>query len=362
MSHDRILIMAGGTGGHVYPALAVADYLRDRGAGIRWLGTETGLEARVVPAKGYSLSTIKVAGLRGKSLMSLLLAPFMLFAAILHALVLIRQFKPDAVLGMGGYVSGPGGVAAWLLRVPLYIHEQNAIAGLTNRLLAPLSKMIMQGFPDTFDAGSRVKTTGNPVRSEIIRSAKVETRNANDEKDHVCLLVLGGSLGARALNQTVPSALKCLSAECHFQIWHQTGTQHFQETKGIYEKFDLHEARVDAYIEDMAGAYEWADLVLCRAGALTLAELCVSGLASILVPYPHAVDDHQTVNARYLSDKGAAILLPETDLQADTLATLLSGLCNARSRLHDMAAKTRQLAQVDATVQVAQICLGGASA
>lgn len=362
MSHDRILIMAGGTGGHVYPALAVAENLREQGATILWLGIDSGLEFRTVPAKGYELTTIKVTGIRGKGLLNLLLAPFTLCAATFDAMKIIRQFKPDAVLGMGGYVSGPGGLAAWFLRVPLFIHEQNAIAGLTNRLLAPFAKMIMQGFPDTFGSGNRVKTTGNPVRREIIESSIRKTQKMKEGQDHVCLLILGGSLGARSLNQTIPSAVKCLPEDNRFQIWHQTGIQHLQSTKEIYEACGLPGARIDAYIEDMASAYEWADLVLCRAGALTLAELCVSGLASILVPYPHAVDDHQTANAKFLSDSGAAVLLPESEMQEDVLATMLDGFFHARSRLQAMAEKTRQLAYLDATEQVAKICLGGANA
>jgi UDP-N-acetylglucosamine--N-acetylmuramyl-(pentapeptide) pyrophosphoryl-undecaprenol N-acetylglucosamine transferase len=359
MSHERILIAAGGTGGHVYPALAVAENLRKQDAVILWLGTETGLEARVVPANGHKLSTIRIRGLRGKGLWRLILAPFVLSIAIFQALLIIRRFKPSAVLGMGGYVSGPAGIAAWLLRVPLYIHEQNAVAGMTNRLLLPFAKLVMQGFPDTFSAGNKVMTTGNPVRSNIIEAAKLDTNDVSDGPKEICLLILGGSLGARALNQTLPSALKSLPADNHFHIWHQTGSQHLQQTQDIYRENGLNEARIEAYIEDMAAAYEWADLVLCRAGALTLAELCVCGLASVLVPYPFAVDDHQTVNARFLSDKDAAVLLPETALQSDKLAALLSDLWQNRPRLRAMAHKTRELACFDASTRVAAVCLGG---
>ncbi len=360
MSHERILIMAGGTGGHVYPALAVADYLREHGAQILWLGTQAGLEARIVPQQGYTLSVVRVSGLRGSGLQRLLLAPVTLCIALIQALLIIRNFKPDAVLGMGGYVSGPGGLAAWLLRVPLYIHEQNAIAGLTNRLLAPFATLVMQGFPRTFPSSDRVQTTGNPVRQEIIKLSATEKSNIEEKQGGICLLVLGGSLGARALNQIVPSALKRLPADSQLQIWHQTGTRHLQQTKEIYEGLGLDKVRVDAYIDDMADAYGWADLVLCRAGALTLAELCVSGLASVLVPYPYAVDDHQTANARYLSDAGAAVLVPESELQADNLASLLSDFCHARSRLQAMAERARRLACMNATMLVAENCLGAA--
>ncbi len=362
MLHERILIMAGGTGGHVYPALAVADYMHNRGTQILWLGTDAGIETRVVPPKGYTLSTIKVSGIRGKGLLRILVAPFILTAALFHTMIIIRRFNPDAVLGMGGYVSGPGGIAAWILRVPLYIHEQNAIAGLTNRLLSPFATLVMQGFPDTFNAGKQVQTTGNPVREEIIRSSMPGKSKTKQTSDDVCLLVLGGSLGARALNQTVPLAIKSLPVGSNLQIWHQTGTQHLQQTREIYEKYGLDGVRVEAYIDDMASAYQWADLVLCRAGAMTLAELCVSGLASILVPYPYAVDDHQTSNARFLSDSGAAVLLPESELETNKLASLLSGFCQARSRLQAMAEKTLGLAYPGATAQVAELCLGGASA
>jgi UDP-N-acetylglucosamine--N-acetylmuramyl-(pentapeptide) pyrophosphoryl-undecaprenol N-acetylglucosamine transferase len=362
MSPKRILIMAGGTGGHVYPALAVAESLRANDVQILWLGTESGLEARVVPEKGYNLSTIRVAGLRGKNLLRILLAPLTIAVALFQSMKIIRQFKPDAVLGMGGYVSGPGGIAAWILRVPLYIHEQNAIAGLTNRLLAPLATYVMQGFPDTFKSTKHLQTTGNPVREEILSLASSAKLNSEESKDDICLLVLGGSLGARALNQTVPAAMKVLDSDSRIQIWHQTGPKHLQQTKENYERYGLKGARVDAYIEDMADAYEWADLVLCRAGALTLAELCVVGLASVLIPFPYAVDDHQTANAKHLSDAGAAVLLPESELDAGKLASLLGGLCHARTRLRTMAESTRKLAYLNATTEVAEICLGGAHA
>ncbi len=358
MSHKRILIMAGGTGGHVYPALAVADSLRQRGTQILWLGTEAGLEARVVPEQGYTLSTIRVTGLRGKDFRRLLLAPFILCLALIQALKIIWRFKADAVLGMGGYVSGPGGLAAWILRVPLYIHEQNAIAGLTNRLLAPLATLVMQGFPGTFKSSNRVRTTGNPVRKEILSLSASKKSSPQAQPAKLCLLVLGGSLGARALNQIIPVAMKTLKPDDQISVWHQTGTQHLQQTKEIYHKYGLQEVRVEAYIDDMAGAYQWADLVLCRAGALTLAELCVVGLAAVLVPFPYAVDDHQTANARYLSDAGAAVLVPESELQADKLVSLLRGFCHARSRLQTMANKTRKLAFTNATAEVTEICLG----
>ena len=362
MSPNRILIMAGGTGGHVYPALAVAKYLRAQGADILWLGTETGLESRVVPENGFDLSTIRVAGLRGNGLLRLLQAPVKLSIALFHSIRLIRKFRPHAVLGMGGYVSGPGGVAAWLLRVPLYIHEQNAIAGLTNKLLSPLATFVMQGFPGTFSESARVRTTGNPVRAEIVECARAQGAGAVESSADIRLLVLGGSLGARALNQTIPAAIKIFGRDSGLQVWHQTGSSHLQTTNELYDELGVDGARVEAFIEDMAAAYDWADLVLCRAGALTLAELCVCGLASILVPFPYAVDDHQTANARYLSESGAAILLPESELAPEKLNSVLSGPCQAREQIRLMAEKTRQFAHADATQTVGDICLGGAHA
>ena len=362
MSHSRILIMAGGTGGHIYPALAVAKYLREQGADILWLGTETGLEAGVVPDNGFQLSTIEIAGLRGNGLLRMLQAPLKLSVALFQCIKLIREYRPNAVLGMGGYVSGPGGLAAWLLRVPLYIHEQNAIAGLTNKLLAPLATFVMQGFPGTFASGDRVKTTGNPVRAEIVEYAQTQSLNGDESSADIRLLVLGGSLGARALNQAIPATLKIFGSKSGLQVWHQTGSRHLQTTIKLYEELGVDSARVEAFIEDMAAAYAWADLVLCRAGALTLAELCVCGLASVLVPFPYAVDDHQTANARYLSDAGAAILLPESELAVEKLNSVLSSLCQAREQIKMMAEKTREFAHPDATQTVGDICLGGAHA
>ncbi|NKB38919.1 MAG: undecaprenyldiphospho-muramoylpentapeptide beta-N-acetylglucosaminyltransferase [Gammaproteobacteria bacterium] len=362
MSHKRILIMAGGTGGHVYPALAVAKYLRERDAEILWLGTERGLESRIVPDNAIAFSTIKITGLRGKGILRVVLAPFKLLIALVQSMILMANFKPDAVLGMGGYVSGPGGVAACLLRIPLYIHEQNAIAGLTNRLLAPFATYIMQGFPDTFDKEGKVETTGNPVRKEIIDFSRLNKQEDNYETDNICLLVLGGSLGARALNQTLPAAVEKISKETGLNIWHQTGDIHLSATRKQYKDLGIDEVKVEAFIEDMAGAYAWADLVLCRAGALTLAEICVCGIASVLVPYPYAVDDHQTANARLLSEHDAAILLPESDLAVEKLKALLTGLCQARAQIKAMAAKTRHFAYLDATEKVGNICLEGAHA
>jgi len=356
--------MAGGTGGHVYPALAVAEYLRERGVPLYWLGTRQGLEARVLPRKNYPLLTISIAGLRGKGMLRWLLAPIRIGVALAQALLFMFRYRPVAVLGMGGFVSGPGGLAAWLLRIPLLIHEQNAVAGLTNRLLAPLARVIMQGFPGAFGERTSVLTTGNPVRAEITRLPLPQQRFAGRKRERTRLLVLGGSQGAQALNECVPAAFSLLRRDAIVSIRHQTGQLHLEATLRRYEELGAAaaDARVVPYIEDMAEAYEWADVVLCRAGALTIAELCVVGIASILVPFPFAVDDHQTRNARHLCDAGCAVLLPEADLNPEDLAALLKRTLADRSRLLDMATLCRKLGRPEASRTVGDICLEAARA
>ena len=360
MPYNSILIMAGGTGGHVYPALAVADYLRQQGIKLQWLGTRLGLEYEVVPENNIELLTIDVKGLRGKGLGRWLFSPFVIAVALLQALRIMVDCKPAAVLGMGGFVSGPGGVAAWLLRRPLYIHEQNAVAGLTNRLLAPFARKIMQGFPGTF-RGAKVITTGNPVRSDILQLA-TRPRPARNDAGAMHLLVLGGSLGAKALNEIVPRALQLLPRDLTINVWHQTGKSHIDSAREDYTETVVGESRVVPYIDDMAEAYAWADLVLCRAGALTISELCIAGIASILVPYPHAVDDHQTVNARFLSDDGGAVLVPQSELTAPMLAGFLQDLYRERTRLADMGEKAKAKGRPAATRDVGDTCMEAAYA
>lgn len=358
MPHKPILIMAGGTGGHIYPALAVADFLRQQHVPVYWLGTEPGLESRIVPGKDYELRTINVAGLRGNGIIRWLFAPFTLLFAVGQAAMIIRDVKPGAVLGLGGFVSGPGGIAAWLLGIPLFIHEQNSIAGFTNRLLAPFAKIVMQGFPDTFKSGKHIKTTGNPVRRDVIMIPEPQQRMQMRMRENMHVLVIGGSQGARILNEKIPETLRHLQENTKIDIWHQTGEKHFSRTQKNYESVKgTHTIRIEPYIEDMAAAYSWADLVLCRAGALTIAELCVVGIASILVPYPFAVDDHQTENARRLIDKGCAFLLPETEFDIQKLAELLSDLSRTKQRLLDMAKLARELAKPRATEEVGEVCL-----
>ena len=350
-----ILIMAGGTGGHVFPALAVAEQLRDWGVDVVWMGTRKGLEARVVPAAGFPVDWLKVSGLRGKGWLQRALAPFMLTWAFMQALRIVARRKPGAVLGMGGFVTGPGGVSAWLLRRPLLIHEQNALAGFTNRLLAHLATRVMEAFPDTFPTARQAQHTGNPLRAAITALPTPEVRLAA-RSGPLRLLVLGGSLGARAINRLLPEALLRIAAAQRPDVWHQAGRSHFDEVPQAYQRCGV-AARVVPFIEDMAEAYGWADLVLCRAGAMTIAELAAAGVGAILVPYPHAVDDHQTHNARYLADAGAALLIQQQELHAENLATLLGELGADRARLLKMAQAARALAKPDATERVARACL-----
>ena len=353
-----VLIMAGGTGGHVFPALAVAAELSARGVAVSWLGTKRGLESRVVPAAGYPLETMRVSGLRGKGVLRVLFAPFMLMVALSQALLIQLRLRPRAVLGMGGFAAGPGGVIAWLLRWPLLIHEQNSVAGLTNRWLAPLARTVMEAFPGSLPARRQALHTGNPVRAEITRLPAPAERFAA-RSGALRVLVIGGSLGARALNEAVPAAVGLLSAGQPLQLHHQTGSADQASVQAAYAALDR-DVRVDAFIDDMAAAYAWADVVICRSGALTVAELAVVGVASILVPFPYATDDHQTGNARFLADAGAAILMPQDVMSAEKLAGLLGDFSQQRNMLLEMACRARQLAMPDAARRVAEQCLRAA--
>jgi len=352
---ERILIMAGGTGGHVFPGLAVAQELRDRGVEVVWLGTQRGLESRLVPAAGIQLEWIAVSGLRGKRLGSWLLAPLRLLTALVQSLVVIMRHRPTAVLGMGGFAAGPGGVMTWLLHKPLVIHEQNAIPGLTNRLLARLASRVLEAFPGSFPAKRHAVHTGNPVRADIAALESPERRLAGRDGP-VRLLVLGGSQGARALNQAVPAALAQVRPRLALEVLHQAGAHHIDDARRAYQEAGV-KAQVEPFLDGMAQAYAWADLVLCRAGALTIAELAAAGLGSVLVPFPFAVDDHQTHNAGYLVDAGAARLIPQADLTPGRLGEALIELCSRRSVLQEMACAARRLAKPDAAAQVAAHCL-----
>ncbi len=344
-----MLIMAGGTGGHVFPALAVAEQLQAQGWPVHWLGTHVGLEARVVPPTGIPVHWINVKGLRGKGLLRKLGAPVMLIWALLQAGAVLLKVRPAAVLGMGGFTTGPGGLMAWLLRRPLVIHEQNSIAGLTNRLLAPLAEPVLEAFPGSL---KNAVLTGNPVRSSIADS-RFSGALLNGRKPR--LLVVGGSLGAAVLNEQVPAALASMEPEQRPEVRHQTGLKLIDDARKAYSDAGV-EVQLDAFIDDMAEAYQWADLVLCRAGALTVAELAATGVASILVPYPYAVDDHQTSNADYLVSVGAAVLLPQTELNASRLLELLQ-LLQQPQQLLQMAQRARERAMPDAAQQVAAHCI-----
>lgn len=355
MKDAPILIMAGGTGGHVFPALAVAHELIALNRSVVWLGTRRGIENRLVPAAGISLEHIRVAGLRRKGALSWLLAPFNLVVAIWDALRIVRRRRPSVVLGMGGFASGPGGVAAWLLRRPLVIHEQNAAPGLTNRLLAGLAREVLQAFPGSFSPGVKVRAIGNPVRRELFAVAP-PADTAEQVDGSMRLLILGGSQGAKVLNEIVPAAVGQIAGEVALEIWHQAGSRTVETALQAYRDSGV-DARVDTFIDDMAKAYSWADMVICRSGALTVSELAAVGRGAVLVPYPSAVDDHQTLNARFLVDAGAAVLLPQARLTAETLATEIRKWAADRRYLIECAATARSLAAPDATTELADICL-----
>lgn len=356
---QRVLIMAGGTGGHVFPALAVAETLRAQGVEVIWMGTRKGLEAVIVPRAGFDMEWVSISGLRGKGLSSWVLAPFKLAWAMAQSLAIIMRRRPMMVLGVGGFVTGPGGFVAWLLHKPLVIHEQNAVAGMTNRWLSHCATKVLEAFPGTFPAQTKVIATGNPVRAEIMTVPSPEQRMAG-RNGKLNILVVGGSLGAQVFNQVMPETVKLMVAQWRPEIWHQAGQRHIDAARAAYQQVGI-AARVEPFIEDMAVAYAWADLVLCRAGALTISELATAGVASILVPYPYAVDDHQTHNAAYLVQAGAALLIPQSQLNTQTLSVALNAYCQVpdqgRMRLMKMAMAARQLAKPGATHEVAQWCL-----
>ncbi|MFZ1327369.1 MAG: undecaprenyldiphospho-muramoylpentapeptide beta-N-acetylglucosaminyltransferase [Candidatus Contendobacter sp.] len=353
-----MVIMAGGTGGHVFPALAVAERLRAQGQLVTWIGTRNGLEATLVPQAGIPVEWIEVSGLRGKGWGRKLRTPFMLGRALRQAGVILRRLQPPVVLGMGGFASGPGGMMARWLGIPLVVHEQNAIAGLTNRWLARVASQTLQAFPETFAPARRARTVGNPVRAVIAALPSPEARWA-ERSGPPRLLVLGGSQGAQALNQRVPQALARLAEQERPEVWHQAGGQLHATAAMAYAEARV-TARLTPFIDNMAEAYGWADLVLCRAGALTVAELAAAGVGAVLVPFPFAVDDHQTANARFLERGGAALIRQQAELSAETLAVLLREQLGDRARLLGMAQAARGLAQIEAAEQVAQACLAQA--
>jgi UDP-N-acetylglucosamine--N-acetylmuramyl-(pentapeptide) pyrophosphoryl-undecaprenol N-acetylglucosamine transferase len=350
-----VLIMAGGTGGHVFPALALARELRERSWQVVWLGTRRGLEARLVPAEHIALEWLSVSGLRGKGVLVWLSAPLKLARALLQALAVIRRRRPVLVVGLGGFVAGPGGIAAWLLRRPLLIHEQNAIAGFTNRCLARLARRVLTAFPGSFAPRVHAQVVGNPVRREISDLPPPSQRFALRDGP-MRVLVVGGSQGATRLNATLPRALARAAATQPFDVQHQAGERWIDAARRSYAEAGM-SARLQPFIEDMAAAYGWADLVICRAGALTVSELAAAGVAAILVPFAAATDDHQTRNAEFLVDAGAAIMIAERELSAERLAAELLRLCPGRGPLLAMAERARALARPRAAHDLAEACI-----
>ncbi|GAA6170481.1 undecaprenyldiphospho-muramoylpentapeptide beta-N-acetylglucosaminyltransferase [Colwellia sp. KU-HH00111] len=362
-----LLVMAGGTGGHIFPGLAVAEHLKSEGWIIHWLGTAERMEAEIVPAHGFAISFISISGLRHKGLVAWLTLPFKLINALLQALAVMKRVKPDVVLGMGGYASAPGGLAAWLMRKPLVVHEQNAVAGLTNRLLASIARKVCCAFPNAFKMRKGVEVVGNPLR-ESIGQQTLGKRNLNSPEQETLntfnILVVGGSLGAQVLNETVPQSVAQLTqavntSDNHIvNTWHQTGKGKQQSVINAYHEQGIanEQVRVTEFIDDMASAYQWADIVICRAGALTVSELAMASTPAIFVPLPHAVDDHQTKNAQYLVACGGAILIKQHELTSEQLTKQLLALVSQPQVLKNMAQAAFAAADVDATRKVANIC------
>jgi UDP-N-acetylglucosamine--N-acetylmuramyl-(pentapeptide) pyrophosphoryl-undecaprenol N-acetylglucosamine transferase len=350
MAKKTVMIMAGGTGGHIFPALAVADVLKQRGWQVIWLGAAGGMETRLVPQHGYAIETVRISGMRKNGLKRWLSLPWMLTGALLRTTAVILRHRPDIAVGFGGYTGFPGGLMSRLLWKPLVVHEQNSVAGLTNRMMSKIASRTLFAFPSAFADQSGL--VGNPVRAEIAAVAAPQQRFAT-RSGVLQLLVVGGSLGARVLNEVLPQALALIALEQRPQVVHQAGVKQIDALRANYANAGV-DADCRAFIDDMAAAYAAADLVICRAGALTVAELAAVGAASILVPLPSAVDDHQTGNARYLEQAGAACLLPQSQLDAGTLAQMLQKM--TRDRCLEMAQSARSLAIVDAAERVADVC------
>ena len=348
---DGVAIFAGGTGGHVYPALAVATELDRRGYSVHWFGTGRGLESRVVPAAGYPLHQLAASGIRGKGMLGRLRGLLAMFLAGVQSLATLLRTRPVVALGMGGYVAGPAGFAAWLLRIPLVIHEQNSVAGTTNRLLQRFARAVLTAYPGAFGEVA-TRQVGNPVREELLSLGEA-TRYEFDGHRPLRLLVVGGSLGALAINNAVPAALKQVRSPV--EVKHQTGPAHREHVEALYGDSGP-QVDILAYIEDMASVYDWADLVLCRAGALTVSELTIFGRPAILVPLPNAIDNHQAHNAEWLASHGAALVLPQSEMSAVALAATIDGLASAPARLRQMASAAREAALPQATRAVADTC------
>lgn len=349
----RVLIMAGGTGGHIFPALAVAKRLIQEGHTVEWLGTKNSMEADIAIANGIPINYVSISGLRGKGLLAKLTSPLRLGWALIQSMLIIHKFKPDLVLGMGGYVTGPAGLAAWLLRKKLIIHEQNAIAGMTNQILAKFSYRVLEAFPNSFPKTISTQLTGNPVREGFYKLLPPEKRPIKDNSTPLKILVIGGSGGARTLNNILPQVLSSWELPTKPTVWHQSGSKHITAAQAAYSAAGIKDnLKLVDFIHDMPNAYAWADLVICRAGALTIAEIAAVGVASILIPFPYAVDDHQTKNAQYLADVGAAIIVQEQDLTVENLRKLLQDLAIDRRKLLAMAKAAHGVAKPQALDQV----------
>lgn len=352
--------MAGGTGGHIFPALAVAKRLQQQGHVVHWLGSKGGMESGIAITHAIPIHFVNIGGIRGKGLGTKLLAPWRLYVALLQSLAIIWRFKPDVVLGMGGYVTGPAGLASWLLRKRLVIHEQNAIAGMTNQILAHFSYKVLEGFADSFPKKVATQVTGNPVREDFSKLLPPNKRSPRDVTNGLKILIIGGSGGARTLNNVIPQLLSNWPANiAQPTIWHQAGNKHIHDAKLAYEACGVTVAangaqampgqvKLVAFIQDMPSAYAWADVIICRSGALTVAEIAAAGVASILIPYPYAVDDHQTKNAQYLANADAAIIIQEKDLKVAKLATILTNLAEDATKLSAMSQAAYDLAKPDA--------------
>lgn len=342
----KLLVMAGGTGGHVFPGLACANAWRDLGGDVSWMGTQRGIESTLVPAENIKLNIIQIEGVRGKGVLGLLTAPFKIVHAIYQALAILSAEKPDVVLGMGGFAAGPGGVAAKLKGIPLIIHEQNAVAGTTNTLLSRIANTVVQAFPGAFPEKQQALTCGNPIRQNIV---EMDTQYQLGSKINV--LVVGGSLGALAINKMMPDVYKALQSEIN--LYHQTGKRHIESVKTAYgNALNNSNLRVSAFVDDMTEALEWADLVICRSGAMTVSEIAVSGKPAIFIPYPYAIDDHQTANAKWLVDAKAAIMFQEKDLDIAQLTLSIKNLCSNREQLRAMHESALKVAITDATEKV----------
>ena len=345
----KIMIVAGGTGGHIFPGIAVAEHLKAQGWQVVWLGTADRMEADVVPRHGIDIRYIEVKGVRGNGLLRLLKAPFMVIKAILQARKIMQHEKPNVLLGMGGYVTGPAGVAAKLLGIPVLVHEQNAVAGMSNKLLAKIATQVMAAFPSAFEI-ENCKIVGNPVRSSVATS----TKEFDSESCNV--LVVGGSLGAKVFNDELPNVFKELNGLNRLSIKHQTGKGHLAEVTKSYQACGL-EAQVSEFIHDMDKAYAWADIVVCRAGALTVSEVAAAGKMALFVPYPYAVDDHQTANANYLVEKKAALIIQQKEMTQTKLVELLKPYVENKNLINEMATKAKQAAKLEATQDVANLCI-----